>query len=180
MQINLKLGGVAIGRENSVRFLGLEFDKRLDWNAHCKKMRMRTCFRRDALIRLSRMQRFEKLSFISKLHDVFLNSVFRYGCTSTIVMSRKNLSDMEIFYGNCYRKYAGLPKFISRKLILEQMHVGNFKETMLSIAKKRIRNLASFTPFGNFFLNSADENDGSTYGSPCNLLLTLGGGALSA
>ena len=171
MQINLKLGGVAISREQNVRFLGLEFDERLDWSEHCKKMRMRTCFRRDALVRLSRMQRFEKLSFISKLHDVFINSVFRFGCTSTIIMSKKNLSDMEKFYNNCFRKYAGLPKFISRQLILDQAHVRSYGELMLAFAKKRFFNLVAFSPFGDFFRNSANENDNSTYGSPCNKLL---------
>ena len=171
MKINLKLGGVAIGRENNVRFLGLEFDERLDWNAHCKKMRMRTSYRKDALIRLSRMQKYQRFSFIAKLHDVFINSVFRYGCTSTVIMSKKNLSDMEIYYNNCFRRYFGLPKFISRKLILDMAHVPTFKEMMLLNARKRIANLVAFSPFGNRFKTGAAENKDSTYGSPCDLLL---------
>ena len=162
---------MAIGREKSVRFLGLEFDERLDWIAHCRKLRVRTAYRRDALVRLARKQKFEKLEFISKLHDVFINSVFRYGCTSTVIMSKKNMSDMQIFYGNCYRKYAGLPKFVSRKLILEQAHVDNFKDMMINFAKRRLNNLVSFSPFGGFFASSANNNMDTTYGSPCDLLL---------
>ena len=87
-------------------------------------------------------------------------------------MSKKNLSDMEKFYNNCFRKYAGLPKFISRQLILDQAHVRSYGELMLAFAKKRFFNLVAFSPFGDFFRNSANENDNSTYGSPCNKLLT--------
>ena len=172
MSINLKLGGVAIQRVKKVRFLGLEFDERLDWGEHCKKMRTRTCYRRDALVRLARKQRFSKLSFIVKLHDVFINSIFRYGSTSTIVMSKKNMSDMEIYYGNCIRKYTGMPRFISRKLILEQAMVCSFKDMIRKISIKRVSNLIAFSPFGSDFVQSARVNRNTTYGSPCERLIT--------
>ena len=86
-------------------------------------------------------------------------------------MSKKNLSDMQIFYNNCFRKYAGLPKFISRKLILEQCHVPDFYDMMIQNAKRRLGNLVSFSPFGRVFMNGANCNIDTTYGSPCDKLL---------
>ena len=88
-----------------------------------------------------------------------------------VIMSKKNLSDMEIYYNNCFRRYFGLPKFVSRKLILDMAHVPTFKEMMLLNARKRIANLVAFSPFGNRFKTGAAENKKSTYGSPCDLLL---------
>ena len=172
MHINLNLGGTRIERSNCVRFLGLHFDEKLNWKSHVNKLIQRTICRRNALFSLSKKQKFKNVDFIYKLHDVFVNSVFRYGCTSLISMNNATWEVITRYHNNCVRLYAGMPKFISRKFLLDFCQITCFKESLTSTAKKRYFNLRAFSPFGNGFADSHLRNMNGTYKSPCNVLST--------
>ena len=171
MDIDLKLLGSNIARVSSHRFLGVEFDERLDWKSHVTKMIGKATPRIHAIKRLAAKSIWRNPTWILKLHESVVTSIWRFGAIAYANMSVNLWEQLTKCHSRSVKAYCGLPNFVSYNAICDQLGIKQIKDELLHFGKKRLLSIATFSPFGPEILSNRRAAVSGLYKSSTEILL---------
>ena len=151
---DLRLFGEKIQRVPSHRFLGVKFDDKLSWTSQVDEMLGAAMPRINALKSLAAKSIWQHTDWILKVHNAVVNSIWKYGAPAFSSMGPHLWDKITKSHARAVRSYAGVPNFVNYETICDHLGINSIKDEIISFARKRIKNIISFSPFGRELLNA--------------------------
>lgn len=107
IELKLRLGNYRIKNERTIKFLGLIWDKKLNWNAHIRDLKVRVNKRLNILNILSKVSWGASRSCLEKIVTSVIISTLQYGSTVYGSGSPSVLKILEPCLNNALRKMTG-------------------------------------------------------------------------
>ncbi len=101
--LNIWLNGTLLQEESIVRFLGITFDKRLNWRQHIQQLRDTGMRRLNALKALGGQNRGLSPSILISVYIAYVRSVLEYGCVAWLRVSGSWLAKLQVVQNNALR-----------------------------------------------------------------------------
>ena len=154
VDIELMLLGKKVSRVSNHRFLGVKFDDKLQWTNQVDEMIGAAIPRINALKSLAAKSIWKHPKWILKIHDAVVNSIWKYGAPAFCAMGPHLWDKITRCHARAARSYCGVPSFVSYQTVCDHLGIDPIKEELISFAKKRIKNLIAFSPFGRELINT--------------------------
>ena len=135
----LQLGNDIIYPSHSAKFLGLEIDNKMSFNADFDEKARKSMARLNLLRMLSR-KGVENTTLI-KLYKTFVRPLFEYGCVATISTNQSNIQKIQRVQNEFIRVCLKLPKYISTKILHEASGLEMVIKRLEFVAKKHFEKL---------------------------------------
>ena len=168
----LKLLGEKIKQVSSHRFLGVCFDDRLQWSKHFEEMIGSATPRINALKRIAAKSLWRHPSWILKLHDSVVNSIWNFGSLVYCTASQDLWDKITKVHARSIKAYCGVPSFVGYATLCDNMGIKTIREELMSFGRKRLTAIAAYTPFGPEIISKRRNNVTGLYKSPSEVLLT--------
>ena len=169
--IKLQLLGSEIQKSDHHRFLGVVFDEKMDWKAHVNGMIGSAIPRINALRRLSAKNIWRNPSWILSLHEAVINSIWKYGCLAFAPMGNHLWDRITSLHASAIKSYCGVPRCTGYLVLCDHIGIRPIKDELLAFAKKRLRSIAAFSPFGPVIISQRRKQVTGNYKSPSEVLI---------
>ena len=170
--INLKLLGSEIKRVATHKFLGAKFDEKLNWKSHVTEMLSKATPRINAIKRIGAKAKWRNIEWLLRLHESVVGSIWKYAAIGYSNMSENLWDSINKVHARCIKSYAGVPNFASYATVTKLLGIKTAKEELLAFGRKRLLDIAAFSPFGPEIIQSRRMNVQGCYKSNTEILLT--------
>ena len=135
----LQLGNDIIYPSQSAKFLGLEIDNKMSFDADFDEKARKSMARLNLLRMLSRKG--VENSTLIKLYKTFVRPLFEYGCVATISSNQSNIQKIQRVQNEFIRVCLKLPKYISTRILHEASGLEMVNKRLEFVAKKHFETL---------------------------------------
>lgn len=130
---NLRLCGVDIPQENSVKYLGLRLDKRLTWSSHLKQKRLTLNNRLKQLYCLVNSRSSLPLRQKILIYNTILKPIWSYGIQIFGAAAKSNLKTIQAFQSKFLRLVTGAPYYVSNATLHNDMKIPTVQQLSKSL-----------------------------------------------
>ena len=160
---------------NEAKFLGITFDKKLNFKKHIKNISTQAKVRSTKLKSLYNQKYGPCKKTMIRLFKIFIRPLFEYGNTAIITISDNNLAEWEQIQTNFIRYILNIPR-VSNNMILKLGNVPTIRNRTNQLAVKWFNNLTikNNTPILNFINDfTKDYKKFDKYKSPHQIIKSL-------
>lgn len=133
---NVSLQNVPIPTSNTVRYLGLNLDKRLTWNAHIRIKRLALNARLRRLGPLLSNNKQSKLKVKVLMYKTLLKPMWTYGLQLWGTAKVSNTNKIQQFQNIAFRKITNAPPFVSNYTLHKDLAMKTVKEEAVDFYKR--------------------------------------------
>ncbi|KAL4111987.1 hypothetical protein QTP88_015840 [Uroleucon formosanum] len=133
---NVSLQNVPIPTSNTVRYLGLNLDKRLTWNAHIRIKRLALNARLRRLGPLLSNNKQSKLKVKVLMYKTLLKPMWTYGLQLWGTAKVSNTNKIQQFQNIAFRKITNAPPFVSNYTLYKDLAMKTVKEEAVDFYKR--------------------------------------------
>ncbi|KAL4121294.1 hypothetical protein QTP88_013837 [Uroleucon formosanum] len=133
---NVSLQNVPIPTSNTVRYLGLNLDKRLTWNAHIRIKRLALNARLRRLGPLLSNSKQSKLKVKVLMYKTLLKPMWTYGLQLWDTAKVSNTNKIQQFQNVAFRKITNAPPFVSNYTLHKDLAMKTVKEEAVDFYKR--------------------------------------------
>ncbi|KAL4121499.1 hypothetical protein QTP88_013999 [Uroleucon formosanum] len=133
---NVSLQNVPIPTSNTVRYLGLNLDKRLTWNAHIRIKRLALNVRLCRLGPLLSNNKQSKLKVKVLMYKTLLKPMWTYGLQLWGIAKVSNTNKIQQFQNIAFRKITNAPPFVSNYTLHKDLAMKTVKEEAVDFYKR--------------------------------------------
>ena len=170
LRLNLKLHGEKMKESDDLRFLGIRFDKRLDWSKQVEELIAKTNHKIHLLKCISAKDRWANPREVLKFVDAIVTSVFAFATPCCITMKSSLWAKLDAIHARAVKSIAGVANFVGYERVCNQLGIERWSSALKSAAFARIEGILKDSPHGAEMLQSNPKGR-QTYDSPISLLL---------
>lgn len=158
--LNLHMGSHLIQQDNVIKFLGMFWDRKLNWNRHIKTLKDKVKKRLNILSVLSKVSWGASRRSLEKILKAFILPVIDYGATIYGSSSNSLLNTLEPCLNTAIRKMTGAFKSSPCKSLLSEAGIPslhNRRKTLDLIAMIRMKSLSHLPSYN--YVNEENFNN---------------------
>ena len=163
--LNLKLFGSDIKRVSSHKFLGAQFDDKLDWKCHVTQMLAKSTPRIYAIKRIAAKSQWRNINWILRLHESVVGSIWKYAAIGYANMGQHLWDGINKVHARCIKSYVGVPNYASYYTVCRLLGLQTAKDELLAFGRKRLFAIIAFSPFGPGIIQNRRQNVQGSYKS---------------
>ena len=135
-ELAIKVNSNEIKPQTSARYLGVFFDKKLDWKTHLQHVESKTAPRIGLLRFLARSTPDPNIKTMTNLYKALIRSVLTYGFPAFLLAEGKIWTRLQIIQSKALRAAMGVPAYTSTDFIHRITNTPRIQEYSMVLLKR--------------------------------------------